>query len=161
MGILKNMKTLKEIIIEKLKIGSKSKVDANDNIGLLNEILYVLSINDKNPLQYPKDRLDFIKEEIQDWISKNHITKVKYVVDEDILDVYKTYTKQNPDIIKYFDCDEELYNKLKTKEYGKSHHIYSNDYCEIRDTENTFIIIIEEPTHQIHLRFFITKDEED
>lgn len=155
------MKNLKEIILEKLKISSKSKIDANDNIGLLNEILYVLSINDKNPLQYPKDRLDFIKEEIHDWISKNHVTKVKYIVDEDILDLYKTYTKQNPDIVKYFDCDDELYNKLKSKEYGKSHHIYSNDYCEIRDTENVFIITIKDPTHQIYLRFFITKDEEN
>ena len=155
------MKNLKEIIQEKLKISSKSNVDANDNIGLLNEILYVLSINDKNPLQYPKDRLDFIKEEIRDWISKNHVTNVKYVVDEDILDLYKTYTKQNPDIVKYFDCDDELYNKLKSKEYGKSHHIYSNNYCEVRDTENIFIIAIKDPTHQIYLRFFITKDEEN
>lgn len=152
------MKNLKEIIQEKLKIGSKSKVDVNDNIGLLNEILYVLSINDKNPLQYPKDRLDFIKEEIQNWISKNNVKTVRYAADKDDLEVYKDYyIKDHKDILNYFEKDFNIYKEIK-KEYGESHHIYSNNYCEIRYTKQVFIIAINDPTYNTNLDFYIIKD---
>jgi len=153
------MKSLTDLIQEKLKIGSKSKVDVNDNIGLLNEILYVLNINDKNPLQYPKDKLDFIKDEIQDWISKNHITNVKYYADDNTLKVYKDYCiKDHKDILSYFDKNYD--EKLINKEYAQSHHLYSNDYCEIRYTQNAFIIYIQEPTNQTTLNFYIIKANE-
>jgi len=153
------MKNLTDLILEKLKIGSKSKVDVNDNIELFNEILYVLNINDKNPLQYPKDKLDFIKDEIQYWISKNHITNVKYYADDNTLEVYKDYyIKDHKDILSYFDKNYD--EKLINKEYAQSNHLYSNDYCEIRYTQNTFIIYIQEPTHQIKLFFYIIKANE-
>lgn len=107
------MKTLKEIIFEKLKIGSKSKVDANDNLDLLKEILYVLSINDENPLQYPKDRLDFIKESIQYWISKNNVKNVIYVASKDDLEVYKDYyIKNHKDILNYFDKKYDIKKEI-------------------------------------------------
>ena len=155
------MKDLKEIILEKLKIGSKSKVYTNDNMGLLDEISYVLSINDKNPLQYPKDRLDFIKEEIQNWISKNNVKKVIYAADKDDLDVYKDYyINDHKDILNYFEKDFNIYKEIK-KEYGESHHIYSNNYCEIRYTKRVFIIAIKDPTYNINLDFYIIKDNEE
>ena len=151
------MKELKEILLEKLKIGSKSKVDANDNLDLLKEILYVLSINNKNPLQYPKDRLDFIKEEIQNWISKNNVKTVTYAADEDDLEVYKDYyIKDHKDILNYFEKDFNVYKEIK-KEYGQSHHIYSNDYCEFRYTKTVFIIVIKDPTWNTNLDFYIIK----
>jgi len=153
------MKTLKEIIQEKLKIDSKSKVDANDNLDLLKEILYVLSINDENPLQYPKDRLDFIKEEIQYWISKNDVKNVIYVADEDDLDIYKDYyIKNHKDILNYFD---KKYDVIKEIRKGNLKNIYSNDYCTIKSNENIFIISIKEPTHNIYLDFCIIKENEE
>lgn len=152
------MKTLKEIIFEKLKIGSKSKVDANDNLDLLKEILYVLSINDENPLQYPKDKLDFIKEEIQYWISKNNVKNVIYAADEDDLEVYKDYyIKNHKDILNYFEKDFNIYKKVK-KEYNNTKYLYRNDYCAIKYSSNLFIIDIQEPTHQIYLDFYIIKE---
>lgn len=165
------MKTLKEIILEtkkpssiddyiqeKLKIGSKSKVDANDNLDLLKEILYVLSINDKNPLQYPKDRLDFIKEEIQHWISKNNVKNVIYYADQNTLEIYNDYYITNLNILNYFDKKYDI-----TKEIHKENikNIYSNDYCSIKSSENLFIIHIQEPTHQIYLDFYIIKTNEE
>lgn len=153
------MKTLKEIIQEKLKIGSKSKVDANDNLDLLKEILYVLSINDENPLQYPKDRLDFIKEEIQYWISKNDVKNVIYFANEDDLDIYKDYyIKNHKDILDYFDKKYDITKEIRK---GNIKYIYTNDYCIIKSSENLFIISIKEPTHNIYLDFFIIKANED
>lgn len=155
------MKTLKEIIQEKLKINSKSKVDSNDNLDLLKEILYVLSINDKNPLQYPKDRLDYIKEQIQNWISKNHVKNVKYAADEDDLELYGDhYVKDHKDILNYFEKDFNIYKKVK-KEYNNTKYLYRNDYCAIKYSSNLFIIDIQEPTHQIHLDFYIIKTNEE
>jgi len=150
------MNKLQYYIQEKLKIGSKSKVDANDNLDLLKEILYVLSINDKNPLQYPKDRLDFIKEEIQYWISKNNVKNVIYAADEDDLEVYKDYyIKNHKDILNYFD---KKYDVVKEIHKGNIKNIYSNDYCTILSSENLFLISIKEPTHDIRLDFYIIKE---
>ena len=152
------MKTLKEIIQEKLKISSKSKVDANDNLDLLKEILYVLSINDKNPLQYPKDKLDFIKEEIQYWISKNNVKNVIYYADQNTLEIYNDYYITNLNILNYFD---KKYDIVKEIHKGNIKNIYSNDYCTILSSENLFLISIKEPTHDIRLDFYIIKENEE
>ena len=154
------MKNLKEIIQEKLKINSKSNVDANDNMDLLNEILYVLSINDKNPLQYPKDRLDFFKEEIQHWISTNNVKDVIYYANEDDLELYgDLYVKNHKDILNYFNKNYDIVKDIHKS--GDIKRIYSNDYCSIKSSENLFIIHIQEPTHQIYLDFYIIKTNEE
>lgn len=153
------MNKLQYYIQEKLKIDSKSKVDANDNLDLLKEILYVLSINDENPLQYPKDRLDFIKEEIQYWISKNDVKNVIYAAGEEDLEIYSDYyIKNHKDILNYFDKKYDI-----TKEIRKENikNIYSNNYCTIKSSENLFLISIREPTHDICLDFYIIKENEE
>lgn len=150
------MNKLQYYIQEKLKIDSKSKVDANDNLDLLKEILYVLSINDENPLQYPKDRLDFIKEEIRDWISKNNVKNVIYAAGEDDLEIYSDYyIKNHKDILNYFDKKYDVTKGIR-KENIKN--IYSNNYCTIKSSENLFLISIREPTHDICLDFYIIKE---
>ena len=155
------MNKLQYYIQEKLKISSKSKVDANDNLDLLKEILYVLSINDKNPLQYPKDRLDYIKKQIQDWISRNHVKNVKYAADEDDLELYGDYyIKDHKDNLNYFEKDFNIYKEVK-KEYNNTKYLYRNDYCAIKYSSNLFIIDIQDPTWQIHLDFYIIKENEE
>ena len=159
-------RTKSSLMLEKLKISSKSKIDANDNADLLKEILYVLNINDKNPLQYPKDRLDFFKEEIQDWISKNHVKNVKYLTSKYELDIYKDYyIKDHKDILNYFDTNDNLRKEtcknFFREEFNKIHILYSNDYCEIVYTSSLLIIKIQEPTHQINLTFYVVKTNEE
>jgi len=150
------MNKLQYYIQEKLKINSKSKVNANDNLDLLKEILYVLSINSENPLQYPKDRLDFIKEEIRDWISKNNVKNVIYAAGEEDLEIYSDYyIKNHKDILNYFD---KKYDVVKEIHKGNIKNIYSNDYCTILSSENLFLISIKEPTHDIRLDFYIIKE---
>ncbi len=149
------MNKLQYYIQEKLKIGSKSKIDPNDNLDLLNEILYVLSINDKNPLQYPKDRLDFFKDEIRNWISKNDVKNVIYYADQNTLEIYNDYYITDLNILNYFD---KKYDILKEICRGKKvTHIYSNDYCVFKSTKHLFIISIKESTHQITLQFYVVK----
>jgi len=144
-------------IIEGLKIGSNTKVKDikhDKEISDINEIYKILCLNDKNILKYPKDRIDFIKENIRDWKAKNNIKKFKICMSNSSLFPYESYiTDKKIKLNLVVPKEKYIIDILKKLEFGS--FIYRNDYCEIKSLNKYKIFSISIKPEYRFISFYI------
>ena len=152
------MKDLKEIVQEKLKISSKSKINndqTDKEISSLYDIYNTLCLNNKNVLKYPTDRINFIQYNINDWLINNHVKKVKIAVSENSLYTYNSYVNDKKYELNLITLDEDIIKILMHKINNLGKNVYRNNYCEIRSTNESGILKISIKPEYRYITFYI------
>ena len=152
------MKSIVKYINEGIKVGSKTKINndkTDKEITSLSDIYNILCLNGKNILKYPGDRIDVIKDSINDWMKINKIKTIKIAVSENSLYTYNSYVNDKKYELNLITLDENVLEMLMDKVNRRGMNVYRNNYCEVRSTNESGILKISIKPEYRYITFYI------